>query len=291
MTDNQKKEVQAMLKQHVSGFSSQKRAINALQDVSESTAINVIKGNWESISDSMWRNIAKQVGYTVRGVWKYVPIRASKVLIDLLDDAGESGNTYGVIAAPGGSKSYTTEQFAKKETNTFHVICSEYFNRKIFLQNMLSAMGKESNGYNVSELMEEIVKTVMPLESPRFVMDEFDKVPDPVLCFGITLFNRLEDKCGLLYTGTEYLKKRIERGVRMNKKGYREFYSRMGRRFIHLPIPIEQEVADICRANGLKDAELVKSVWNDCEGDLRRVKRMVYKFRRKEQKKTAQNAA
>jgi DNA transposition AAA+ family ATPase len=284
MTTEQKKEIQKLLRAHISTFSSQKRAVAALQDVSESTVIHILRDEWESISDNMWRNIGKQIGFSSKGVWHFVPIIASKQLTKYLDDAGDSGNTYAIIAKAGGTKTFTTSQYAKRNENTFHIECSEYFNRKVFLQKILDAMGKESMGYSVAELMEVILKNIMPMKNPVIVLDEVDKLPDPVFYFFITLYNQLNGKCGLILMATDFLSKRIDRGLRVNRKGYKEVFSRIGRRFIHLKDVDEGEVGEICRANGLKEAGLIKEVWNDCEGDLRRVQRMVYKFRKQEGK-------
>jgi len=234
MTQEQKKEITKMLKQRIGEFSSQKRAIAMLTDVSEATVINVLKENWESISDNMWRNIGKQVGFNTRGLWVYEPIIQSKQLINVLKDAGESGITYGVIAHAGGAKTFTAEQYSKKDTNTFHIVCAEYFNRKTFLSKILDAMGKENTGFNAPEMMDLIVKTAMPLDAPTIVLDEVDKLPESVLLFFISLYNRLDGHCGLVLMGIDFLSKRIDRGVRMNKKGYKEIFSRIGRRFIHL---------------------------------------------------------
>lgn len=291
MTDSQKKEIQRMLKDRVSEFSSQKKALMTLNDVSEATGIQVLKGNWESISDSMWRNIGKQVGFNSKGSWRFVPIVASKQLANILDDAGESGNTYAVIANAGGTKTFTSSHYSKKDTNTFHVQCSEYWNRKTFLSEILSAMGKDNLGYSTSEMMDLIVKSVMPLDEPKIVLDEFDKLSDSLKYFFISLYNRLDGNCGLVIMGTPFLQKQIEQGVRKNKKGFTEIYSRIGRKFIHLKPVSEAEVNDICRENGLADKGLMKSIYNEFEGDLRRVKRMVYKFRKKSEHMTAQKAA
>jgi DNA transposition AAA+ family ATPase len=291
MTHEHKKEIKKLLMAHIAQFSSQKKGAASLQDVSESTVINIKNDKWESVSDNMWRNIWKQVGFNTKGVWNYAPVASSKMLMKYLQDAGESGNTYGIIAKAGGTKTFTTEQFCKQNENTFHIQCSEYFNRKVFLQRIMDEMGKENQGYTVAEMMEEIVKSIMPMESPVIVLDEVDKLPDPVFYFFITLYNQLSDKCGMVLMATDFLAKRIDRGIRINKKGYKEIFSRLGRRFIHLKEIEEHEVAEICKANGLTEAALIKEVWNECEGDLRRVKRMVYKLRKREAKMTAQKAA
>lgn len=75
---------------------------------------------------------------------------------------------------------------------------------------------------------------------------------------------------GCLLAGTENLHKEIARGVRNNTKGYDEIDSRLGRSYIELPGATEQDVLDICMANGL-DSETASRIWSEVE----KVKRLV----------------
>jgi hypothetical protein len=72
------------------------------------------------------------------------------------------------------------------------------------------------------------------------------------------------------------LEKRVKRDVRLNKKGYKEIYSRIGRRFISLEPASRTEIEAICRLNGIEDATAIRDIITEAEGDLRRVKRKVY---------------
>jgi Cdc6-like AAA superfamily ATPase len=148
-------------------------------------------------------------------------------------------------------------------------------------------MGKENTGYNVAEMMDLIVDTLMRQENPLIILDEVDKLPDPVLYFFITLYNHLHGKCGIVLLATDYLAKRIINGRRINKKGYQELFSRIGRRFISLRGTDREEVAEICMANGLKDLTAINTIYNEYEGDLRRLERGVHKSR----VRTMKNAA
>ena len=38
----------------------------------------------------------------------------------------------------------------------------------------------------------------------------------------------------------------------------------------------QNDIAEICRQNGVIDTEAINRIINDCEGDLRRVERRVY---------------
>jgi len=287
MIESQKKEIQMLLKSFIEQHPSQAKAVAALKHVSESTIINIRKGDWESISDDMWRNVGKQVGLSEKGKWQIVMTHGTKTLISFFEDAKEFSNTFAITANPGSGKSFVSEWFESKRENVYVVSCSEYFNRKVFLQSILQKMGKVNTGLNVPEMMDLIVETSMKKENPLLILDEFDKVSDSILYFFITLYNRLEGNMGIVMMATDYLAKRINAGKRKNKKGYAEIFSRIGRRFIIIPEATEKEVFEIAKANGVDDVPALHSIYNECEGDLRRVKRAIHKSRMKSMKKAA----
>jgi hypothetical protein len=121
-------------------------------------------------------------------------------------------------------------------------------------------------------------------ESPLIILDEADKLSDQVLYFFITLYSQLEDECGIVLCATSHLEKRILRGIKLNKKGYNEIWSRLGRKCVKLKGVTAADVAAICEVNGITDRARVESVIADCESDLRRVKRRVHAENRKREK-------
>lgn len=287
MTDHQKKEIQMLLKLYVEQYPSQAKASASLRNVSEATIINIRTGKWENISDDMWRNVGKQVGFSKKGTWNFVETVDAKTLIHYFEDAKEFSNVFAITAPSGSGKTYVSQWYEGKRHNVYHISCAEYFNRKVFLTKILEKMGKENTGYNVAEMMDLIVDLLMRQENPLIILDEVDKLPDQVLYFFITLYNHLHGKCGIVMLATDFFAKRIVRGRRINKKGYSEIYSRLGRRFISLRGTDKDEVAEICKANGLKDPSLITSIYNEYEGDLRRLERGVHKSRMRTMKKAA----
>ncbi|AYD48232.1 ATP-binding protein [Arachidicoccus soli] len=279
MTQQQKTEIQTMLKQFIEQFPSQSKAAANLKGVSEATIIQLLKGRWESISDEMFTSIGKQVGYDAKGVWHLVETLGMNTIITIVADAKEYGNVFALIGNTGNGKSEVPEWYASKKENTFVVSCAEHFNKKTFLNEMFAAMGKDGSGYGVAEMMDGIVETVLRMKEPVFYLDEYDKLKDEVFLFFITIYNRLEGKCGLIIAGTEVLEKRIKKGVRLSKKGYSEIYSRVGRSFIHVPPPSKREIAEICEVNGCDDQQTIAEICNTCEGDIRRVKRAIHKYK------------
>jgi len=97
-----------------------------------------------------------------------------------------------------------------------------------------------------------------------------------VLFFFITLYNQLDGECGILLTANDHLDKRLRKGLKLNKRGYKEIWSRLGRKFIELKRCNAADIQLIFEANGITDTKLISDIIQDSESDLRRVKRKVH---------------
>ena len=275
MNEKTKQQIAAKLEVYCARFESQNKAANSLKNVSSATISQIINGKWELIRESMWRNIANQIGYNERA-WSFVETRDFKLLTALLEDAQVNSNVFAVVGEAGTGKSVAIRKYTENNKRVYMLQCNEFWNRKIFMQELLFAMGTDCSGYTVGEMMAEVVKVLKTQDCPLLILDEADKLSDQVLYFFITLFNLLEDRCGIMLIATDHLAKRIKRGLKLNKKGYKEIYSRIGRKFIELAGPGMSDIASICMANGITDRDQIKEVHNDCENDLRRVKRKIH---------------
>lgn len=279
MNDFQKKQIQEALNAYCEKFPSQAKAVNSLVNVGEATIINIRKDKWQNISDEMWRNVGKQIGWSEnKQGWQIVRTSDFKKLELVFADAQKYANVYAVTGAAGSGKSASAKYYASNNQNAFHLSCAEYFNRKMFLAKLLEVMGKDNLGYNVSEMMDYVVGILRKMENPIIILDEADKLNDQVLYFFITLYNQLEGKCAIVLMATEFLEKRIKRGLKLNKKGYAEIYSRIGRKFLTLGGTTKGDILAICEANGITDQSKAQEIFNDCEGDLRRVERNIHKY-------------
>lgn len=267
--------IQSTLRTYVDRFGSQNKAANSLKGISAATINHMLQGKWEQIKDEMWRNVAGQIDYTDTQ-WNVVETRNYKLLKHLLTDAQNYSNVLAIVDDAGTGKSETLKQYTASNPKAYMLKCSEFWNRKFFLQELLSAMGEDCGGFTVAEMMQTAVLKLKAQHKPLIIMDEADKLSDQVFYFFITLYNALEDRCGIVMCATNYLQKRIQRGVNNNKKGYKEIYSRMGRKFINLKGVNVADVTAVCIANGIDDRKLIKEIFIDCEGDLRRVKRKVH---------------
>lgn len=279
-----KREIAWKLKLYVASFSSQKKACMSLNDVSEGTIISMLtekEFGWDDISDAMWRNVSNQVG-GVLDCSHLVETLNFQTLTLYFDLAKQQGASFAIVGRAGWGKSYTAKWYnaVHRKDHVYLIECAEYMNKKIFLNRLLLQIGKNGAGMGIGELMETILRELRRANKPLIILDEIDKLPDPVLKFFITLYNELNGICGFVWTSTDAIEKRIIKGIAKNAIGYHELFSRIGASFVNLSMPSIDEIGEICKSNGIEDKEKIAEIANEVRqigGDLRRIDRNILK--------------
>lgn len=283
MENTEKYAIQAELKRLVEATSGNAVAVKV--GVSAATVSNVLTNKWERVSDDMWRKFSAFIRSTSQltplNEWVMVESKGYHELTETFTDAQSYSLVMAVCGNAGSGKSAIAKCYADTNSNVYLLSCNDFWNKKLFLQELLRSMGRNATGYSVGEMVSDIVDVLKKTISPLIIIDEADKLSDQVLYFFITLYNQLEDHCGIVLMATDFLEKRVRTGLRLNKKGYKEVYSRIGRKFIPLATPDAADITSICVANGIEDKGIIKNIINDSEGDLRRVKRKVFATNKK----------
>lgn len=282
MTTEQKEQIRERLAEHVKRYPSQNRAANSLKGISAGTISTILNGKWELVSDEMWMKLSSQLARTSE--WQICRTQAFDDLMLFLQDAKEESSVMWVTGPAGIGKSTAAGVFSRENRNVFVLTCSEDMCNSSFIRELAALVGVRTGGLTLRETKQAIVKAVVTMESPLLVFDEGDKLRDGVLSNYVSLYNALEDKCGMVFLSTDSIEMKIRKGVERGKKGFDELDSRIGRRFIPLTMVNGPEIEAICIANGLTDRDAIRTVQTEaasCRNDLRRVKRSVHKELRK----------
>ena len=283
LTNEQKNEIREMLKAYVARYPSQNKAATSLVGISPATLSTILNGKYETISDEMFVKVRAQVSAKHGDDWVLVSTALHQELTALLSDAQAYHNVAWAIAPAGAGKSTTAADYAASHDNTFVVLCSEDMKRGDFIRELARVVGVNVSDMSLRSALERITKHLLTLDNPLLVFDEGDKLSDVVFYYFITIYNRLEDHCGIVFMSTHYITRRMDMGLLYNKKGYDEIHSRICRKFVELTPADSYAVEIVARANGLVDDKTVKTVVEDaatCDNDLRRVRREVHKQRR-----------
>lgn len=285
MTNNEKQLIADKLRAYVAKYASQNKAVASMKGTSAGTVSNILNGKWENISEDMWRKVSdlvKSVG-DKDGGWQIVETQAFHDITLALRDAQDYKNVTWVVGEAGSGKTTTARIFGEENKEVFYILCSEDLHKGDFVREIATKMGIRTDGYTVRELWMTIQDELIQMDAPLLVFDEADKLIESVFQYFISLYNKIEDKCGVVFLSTDYIKTRISRGLRCKKRGYKEFYSRIGRKYFELEDTTPQDVFAICSANGLtdrKDIEEVITEADGCEFDLRRVKKSIHRVKR-----------
>lgn len=273
MTNEQKERIVAELHKICKKDTQKKTAMRA--GVSEGTISQMRNNNWALISSEMWRKV--QVSLRIDFGWNTANTFNFKMLQLLLRNAKSESISVAVAHNAGAGKSHSYRYFERTTENVIYIECKTFWTRKCYMQNICIACGLDSSG-KVDELVERFITYIQGLHQPMVIIDQLDKLNNGSLDLFMDFYNDLDGFCGFLVSGVPALKKRILRGCQSDKTGYQEFYSRIGKSFIHLNKMTEQDVALICQSNGIDDAQFINHTFNICDDDVRKVRREIDKF-------------
>ena len=246
-------------------------------DINVGALSTIMAGKYGADEANMLQKIANKLDYRERN-WNIVrSVTNYKQIASVWQDAKEESMWFAIANPAGSGKSETlTDLFNEDRSGTVTLIQAEEWSGRTFLLKLIErTIGSHDGGLSyqstgkgyktLAQLMDIVANYFndMSLERPVLLIDEADKLKPAALRCLIPIFNRTEDRLGVILSGTENLQKEIERGVRTAKKGYDELESRFGRTYIHLKGMNEQDVAAICVANGITNKEVIASIWSE----------------------------
>jgi DNA transposition AAA+ family ATPase len=252
--------------------------LGSLTQVANKCQINVgalstiMAGKYGANETAMLQKIANKLDYKESN-WKIVRSISNYKTIQAMYDNAKEESMWFCLSNKAGSGKTETEQdlFNNDTTGTVVFIQAEEWSGRQFLSKLIEKTAGEKvlkGSYkNLSQLMDIVANYFndMSLERPVLLIDEADKLKPGALRTLIPLFNRTEDRLGLIMSGTENLEKEIRAGVRLKKKGFDELESRFGRSYIHLKGASEKDVFAICEANGITSNETKSQIWSELE--------------------------
>lgn len=282
LTTEMKEQVRSALIAYRSNYPTLNRAAESLQGVSSATVSQLCNGKYELISDEMFVRIATQIGFAFDS-WNLHEGKTFKEITFTLSDAQAYKNVTWIVGDAGCGKTTAAIEYRRTHRNVFYILCSEDMRRSDFVREIAKQVGAPTDTTNLRDMLENAISMISFLGNPLLVFDEGDKLTDSVFNYFISIYNRLEGHSGIVFLSTDYIKRRMEAGLRYNKKGYKEINSRIGRRFFDVSPTEQNDIYAICQANNLTDRADIEEVLKDArrsDNDLRRVKRCIHRQKR-----------
>lgn len=279
-----KEQLLQWLTAYIQRVGSQNKAAQQI-GVSPATISAVMNGQWEKLKEAMLRRIADQVRPVGSEEWAVVDTTALQEMHMIFRDMKEDAGCIWVTGEAGSGKSTAAKLYAEQNREVFVVLCGEDMHRSHFVHAIADAVGVRSDGMTTRQTLQATAEALTAMNRPLIIFDEGDKPSDSVFHYYITLYNLLEDRCGIVFLSTDYIEKRLRNGLRCGKRGYKEIDSRIGRKFFKLSSTNAHDISAICTANGITQHKTQASIIQEVEQydfDLRRVKKSVKRERRLE---------
>lgn len=288
MPSELKDQIREQLIEYRNRFSSVEICANTLKQVSPTTIRNIIGRNFTNISDAMWRNVRSQVGGSGKVEWVCVNTTAVEDLKFIMQETQEEQSFIWAVSPAGSGKSVAAALYQQEHKNVFHAQCDADMSKSDFAIELARAVGLRVNTQKKARrVIMEVCDYLAELEDPLLIFDEGDKLKDDIIAYFITIYNKLHEFAGVLFLSTDYIAKRMEEGLKYNKSGYQELWSRLGRRFYVADNNTMNDVQFVCIENGItadKDLQTVKNDAIAADLDFRRVQRKVLAIRKKNAK-------
>lgn len=281
-TTEMKEQVRTALIAYCENYPTRNRAAESLQNVSSATVSQLCNGKYDLISDEMFIRIASQIGFAFDS-WNLHEGKTFCEITFALSDAQAYKNVTWIVGDAGCGKTTAAIEYRRTHRNVFYILCSEDMRRSDFVREIAKQVGAPTDTTNLRDMLENAISMISFLGNPLLVFDEGDKLTDSVFNYFISIYNRLEGHSGIVFLSTDYIKRRMEAGLRYNKKGYKEINSRIGRRFFDVSPTEQNDIYAICQANNLTDRADIEEVLKDArrsDNDLRRVKRCIHRQKR-----------
>ena len=243
--------------------------------VSSATISQMINGKHALISDEMWLKV--QVSLKIDTDWQIVATKNYGILTSYLKLAKRQFMNLAFSHHEGSGKSQAFSDFEKTTPNVIYLECATYWSRKNLVRALITQAGLDEEG-NITYLVDRLVDHLQGLKNPVVIIDQADKLSDTSLDLLIDFHNRMNGQCSFIMSGVQALQIRVEKGYKKNKTGYRELYSRFGRKFIQLEKLSKLDCKKICEANGVDDKDTIEHIYNTMDDDLRILKKEVNKY-------------
>ena len=103
MIKDEKQQIAARLKEYCEKMGSQNKAARSLNGISTATVSKMLTGQWDTISDELWRGVAAQIGHDT-SAWQIVKTGAYRRMEFLMEQAKAERLAIAIPGvAPGGA--------------------------------------------------------------------------------------------------------------------------------------------------------------------------------------------
>lgn len=174
----------------------------------------------------------------------------------------------------GFGKTVSAKLYRQKTGGVIYVHCNTEMTKSSFLDGLLRDLGvaPQHRGVTTEAKIHTIIRTVLKLEHPLFIIDDAGKLRDSAFRMFQILFDEAAGRAGFVLTGVPEFKQKVFQRADKGTFCYREIARRIS--WVSLDSIYRQDVESVCQKNGITDESAI-SYLCDNVGDFDTLKRLI----------------
>lgn len=222
------------------------------------------KSKWTKVSDDMWNKVN---AFFRKGSDEWVILRTHNLetVLHICKQAQEESKMFCITGETGVGKTVGLLQHEGMKQRAYYVLCNCMMSDSAFLKAICRALGLNPTGHRLA-LFGRITDTLKKQSKPILLLDDVGKLPNS--CYRVIqlLYDELENKCGIVLTGTNFLKRHLQRCANTDKMSFRELVRRIrNKEWELLGKPTRAEIQGMCGYHGITDKEVIAYLSRVCK--------------------------
>lgn len=179
------------------------------------------------------------------------------------NDAWSYSRFIGIVGYSGAGKTTALQAYAEGKENVFYVKASASMPARAFYSEILNAMGVEGkdHGINLYDMIKNLSFRLNYNDQRKLlIVDEAGKFKPKFMEYIHELRDNTEETTGIIFSGPEYFRTKLESWVGKNVLGMQELYRRINHWEYLSPI-LKSEVEAFCHHFGIKDKKFISALF------------------------------
>lgn len=221
------------------------------------------------IADMYWERLAKFMDISITtSYWDTKITPQAVAILSALEEARNYGRTITIVGETGCGKSYTIDELFMKKypVGCYKVTIGSLDNIGDIVGKLEEAIGIKPTVQSRSQRLKEVTTTLLYMKyqkkQPVIIFDEAEYMNHVALCAIKSMYDMLNDICGIVMVGTEQIVRNIDRLRNKNKVGVPQLYRRIKFGIKRIP-NIDKRYREFI--SEITDKDLIKWLRVNCE--------------------------
>lgn len=182
------------------------------------------------IGEAKWIKLGRLVKYTNRPAqnWIVAPTKTYERVTYELSVCQKYSISRTMVDEVGIGKTTACIDYKEKNKEVIYIRCSKFPGKYRFITALGKALGVYTENQCYQDILEDAIYTIKLMKTPLLILDEAGDLDNSMERLLKEIWNELEGICGIYKVGSQSLRKRMERGVGLDKIGFAESVSRWG---------------------------------------------------------------